>query len=410
LINRVTPDGGRLDIFRDSATHVPHFTTDLDTPAHELPPAYAFLRTCARVHPSEADYERMREIAGRLDEAGWEMVLAIAENDGMQPLVFQHAADAGLLAHMPPIIADLLAHAYRITWIYNRRLRGELAALLAELRSQGVDVLLVKGIALAGRYYGEIAERPISDIDLLVHPDDVDTCRQMLIRRGYTPTPGMEKSSEWRARVNRALAYHHALGFEVEIHWALASLPPYMASFPLDSIWCRAEHIELAGRPARYLSAADELRYLCYHYAAQHQDRRLIWLVDIAERVRVLPPTWDWGEFSAETIALGLAMPVASTLGSAERILGLSLPPGSLLELRQAAALPQEQRAWRAARADRNSPRAQYAHLRVQRTIASRLAFIWSSLLWHLALPARRQLVRVGYQVVRGCRQLGRRE
>jgi hypothetical protein len=358
--------------------------------------AYGFVQRCARAQASTTDYERMRQIAGRMDTVEWENLLLVSQSAGMEPLVFHHASEAGVLTCMPAEVADRLADAYRMSWIFNRRLRSELGALLAALTNQGIDVLVFKGVALAERYYGEIALRPTSDIDLLLHPEDVEDCRLMLLERGYTAVPELRKTSQWRSRVNRVLVFRHYAGFVVEVHWALANLPSYVGSLPLDQIWRRAEHAQVAGQSARYLAAADELRYLSYHYAAQHEDRRLIWLVDIAECVRRLPPTWDWERFSADTIAAGLATPVAMALGSAERLCELELPSDSLVKLRQAAAMPQEWRAWQAARTSRGGFVWLYRQIKAQDGIASQFTFVWASFIWYLLLPTWRRFSALG--------------
>src|SRR5262249_51417634 len=148
--------------------------------------------------------------------------------------------------------------------------------------------------------------------------------------------------------------------------------------------------------PARYLCSADELRYLCYHYAAQHREERLIWLVDIAELVRALPEGWDWDEFCAETIQRDLAMPVATSLRRAERWLGLEVPAEALAALCRAASRPQERRAWRAARAGRSELRGIYKSVLAQPGTRARLAFLWQGLVWHATLPGLQRLRAMG--------------
>jgi hypothetical protein len=364
-------------------------------PVAVSPAALSFVHRCGRARLTSYDRERLQEEGAVLDVAEWEQVLAICEQGGMGPLVFQHAEEAELLSSMPSAVAEALADTYRMSWINNRRLRGELASLLGAMADHEIDVMLVKGIALAERYYGEIALRPTGDIDLLVHADDAQMCERLLLMRGYTPLPGRQRPSQWHALVNRSLAFRHPAGYVVEVHWMLASRPSYVGSFPLDEIWHSALAIHLAGRTARYLSATEELRFLSYHYAGQHVESRLIWLVDIAEVVRTHSPTLDWERFAADTVARGLAMPVAVALHNAESLLAVSLPPGLLERLWRAAADPRERGAWRAARADRTGLRALYQEMKVERGIVQRLLFGWQGLKWHVALPTWRRAVSI---------------
>lgn len=341
-------------------------------------------RTLAR-----SDLTQLYNLGKRLSPTAWQRLRGRSHAEGMDALLFAHATEAGLLPVMPTDVAETLMASYRTNWIWNRRLRGEQRRIVDAVMARGIDVVLVKGVTLAARYYGEIALRPIGDIDLLVRPEDVADCGRILTTCGYTPLPGRERPTQWHALVNRALAYRGNAGINIDVHWALASLPPYVAAFPQTEIWNCAEGLDPAGPSVKRLSTADELRFLCYHYAAQHRDKRLIWLVDIAEILRTLPSSWDWPQFVSDTIARGLATPVAVALDMVQHVLNVKIPAKVMLELHAAASQWKERMAWRAAQASRYGIRAMYEHLKVQGGIAAQLAFARQGLLWHAILPAR---------------------
>lgn len=338
---------------------------------------------------AQSDLARLYDLGKRLSPTAWQTLRERSHAEGMDALLFTHAAEAGLLPVMPAGVAEALMATYRTNWIWNRRLRGEQQRIVDAILARGIDVVLVKGVTLAARYYGEIALRPIGDIDLLVRPENAADCGRILSSCGYAPLPGREAPTQWHALVNRALAYRGNAGMTLDVHWALASLPSYVAAFPQAEIWGSAESLDPSGPSARRLSTADELRFLCFHYAAQHRERRLIWLVDIAEILRSLPATWDWPQFVSETIARGLATPVAVALDTAQHVLDVNVPARVSLELRVAASHRKERMAWRAAQANRSGLRAMYEYLKVQEGISGRLAFGWQGVLWHAMLPVR---------------------
>lgn len=344
---------------------------------------------CAARTLARSDLTQLYDLGRRLSPTAWQTLRERSRVEGMDALLFAHATEAGLLPVMPIDVAEALMATYRTNWIWNRRLRGEQRRIVDAILASGIDVVLVKGVTLAARYYGEIALRPVGDIDVLVRPEDAADCGRILTTCGYTPLPGREKPTQWHALVNRALAYRGDAGITIDLHWALASLPPYVAAFPQAEIWNCAESLDPSGPSTKRLSTADELRFLCYHYAAQHRDKRLIWLVDIAEILRTLPSTWDWPRFVSDTIARGLATPVAAALDMAQRVLNVKIPAKVMVELHTAASQWKERMAWRAAQASRFGIRAMYQHLRVQDGIAAQLAFARQGLLWHAILPAR---------------------
>jgi hypothetical protein len=342
---------------------------------------------CAR-QLAQPDLARLHDLGARLSLTDWQILRERARVEGLDALLFAHADEAGLLPIIPADVLEALMAAYRTNWIWNRRLRGEQRRVVSAILARGIDVVVVKGVTLAERYYGEIALRPVGDIDLLVRPEDAEECGHILTGIGYTAYPGREKPLQWHALVNRALAFHNA-DYTIDVHWALASLPPYVASFPRAELWGCVEDRAPDGQSAKCLSTADELRFLCYHYAAQHREQRLIWLVDIAEILRALPPMWSWQQFVADTIARRLATPVAVALDRVQHILDVKIPANVLSELTAAADHPRERKAWRAAQASRSGLWAMCAHIRVQDGIVRRLAFGWQGLLWHVILPVR---------------------
>ncbi|HEU5441682.1 MAG TPA: nucleotidyltransferase family protein [Ktedonobacterales bacterium] len=358
-------------------------------------PAERFIRACGRSVLSPERLARLRAAGLGLSHDDWYDVLGVAIRGGMESLAYTHAAAAGLLDGMPEQIVEALKGAYITTLTDNLRLRNEQLRLLDGLRERNVPAVPFKGIALALRYYGEpsLALRPVGDMDLLIHRADAEAAAAALRAMGYAPLYGDGGPHSFEALRNAALVYRRVPdGPMVELHWRLASVPPYAQRFAATDVWARLGTQEIAGRTVPYLTPGDELRYLCFHYAAQHQAARLIWLVDIAELVRALPrvaPEWSWQAFAEETRALGLALPVVVALERAVRLVGLEFPEWVLDALAVAAAQPAERGAWRAAQEDFYHPASLARRLRVldshrerlvmARVIAARAPRIWAS-------------------------------
>jgi hypothetical protein len=297
--------------------------------------------------------EDLRELYGaacRLTEPEWERLAVRAGEEGMQSLVLQHMAAAGLLSVMPRTVSQNLLSAYGAAWIRNRRLRGQLARIIQSLGAHGIEVMPVKGVVLAERCYGELALRPMADLDFVVHRVDVPAIGRILVELGYQGLFSEDDPLGFNGLVYHTVAYYGGDNELIELHWELARLPAYLPRMRAVDLWRRARPIQIAGHRVPMLAPADELRYLCFHYAAQHRKRlqqdRLIWLVDIAELVNLLPPEWDWPAFVDETKTLGLATPVAVTLERAQSLLGLRLPSCILPDLWQATATLREVTAW----------------------------------------------------------------
>jgi hypothetical protein len=108
-------------------------------------------------------------------------------------------------------------------------LYAELAALLKELRAEGVEYALCGALALA--VHG--APRATKDLDLIARREDQDRVRQAVRRAGF---------------LFEALPMEFSSGIEVQRFSKLVEAKPLMLDFlwaagPLEPIWSRRERL-----------------------------------------------------------------------------------------------------------------------------------------------------------------------
>ena len=80
-----------------------------------------------------------------------------------------------------------LIEAYSQVASSNRRKFEKLQIVLTRFGRQGIDCILLKGADLIPRLYGVMAVRPMSDVDLLVHEQDLPAIDHHLTQLGYRP-------------------------------------------------------------------------------------------------------------------------------------------------------------------------------------------------------------------------------
>lgn len=339
-------------------------------------PITHLLLACGHGSLTASQVSALTDAGQRLSPSEWEQVRQRARHHRLSPLVFKHTAEAGLLAVMPAAVREALKAEYCATLVANRALQIELSTILDALQARHVEAIPLKGVSLATRYYPELALRPTSDIDLLVRPSQVPASIQALETLGYVPHRGSE-----------TLAGKHALRFLehqlskpngrlVELHTTLSRAPSYASGLDVSEVWSRSAVCQVDGRSVRCLAYEDELRYLCLHFAVQHDSTRWFWLVDIAQMVDALPPTWNWTAFVDDTIALGLASPVAATIHDAVEKLGLGVPGGELARMQAAAVSPRERAAWKIARSEFAAVGRVSRHILMLHGLNAKLAFI----------------------------------
>lgn len=213
--------------------------------------------------------EPLREaLAGRTAE--WPAELDAAE--------LQDLTEHGVI----PIVYRATHHSWlrdeaiRAAAVEPRRL-ADLREVLAALADAGVEVLILKGTALAYEIYDVPELRPRGDTDLLIAAKSLQTTRQVLTGLGFVEVPGSGDEHGVRQAIFARGAHTY------DVHWAVANTAVFAGALPFDEVRDRAVALPRISEHARGLSHVDALLLACIHRVAHHHDSdRLIWLCDIA--------------------------------------------------------------------------------------------------------------------------------
>ena len=210
------------------------------------------------------------------------LLLRLAVFHRVASLVYENAERLGLPAESGVAFkAAAMATLHR-----NLQFAAELKIALAALASANVPVILLKGAHLMDAVYHNLALRPLSDLDLLVQPQDASRAVRALRDVEYVADPrkaAFGLAADREIRLDKS-GVHDVI---VELHTDL-NRPTRHHWFPMDEIWERSEEYPFEGVPARALSPADNLTFLCAH-AVPHAFSQLIWLRDIAGILPMVP-------------------------------------------------------------------------------------------------------------------------
>lgn len=166
------------------------------------------------------------------------------------------------------------------------RRQKSLAALLDALAADGVDVLVIKGAALALLVYDDPDERDRCDADLLISRRQLDAADRVLTTLGY------RRQLEPDARLATGQRHYSAPASSadvIDLHWRAANPLAFGAVLDFDVVWPRRIPIPALGPRASTVSLPDALLLACVHRVAHHRDAvEPRWLADIDRIVRHL--------------------------------------------------------------------------------------------------------------------------
>lgn len=213
------------------------------------------LQTTPTLHPAPTPDELAAWPA-----AAWGAIVAAAARQGLSPLLYQRWVRERS-APLPAALAAQLRGHYYATAAANLRHFHALGQALAALEGAGLRAVALKGAHLAPLVYGDLALRPMADLDLLV--EDAAAAEAALRPLGYTSLPG----EEWMAQRYGHHTLRDAAGGILELHESIAALSA--RSLDHCALWARTERVSLAGVPALVLAPEDLLLHICLHAGAQ---------------------------------------------------------------------------------------------------------------------------------------------
>lgn len=258
----------------------------------------------------------------------WNEVLVVATELLVGPALWCAAYDSR--TRIPAAVGEQLRQQYLLNIVRNLRFGRALSEAVQALNLSGVVPLLFKGaLELASRTPGEVGDRWMVDLDLLVPVDQMLDARQALEGLGY------------RALHGKVFAHPHELPLgradspgPIELHVALGS-PPIPAVLPTAEAWKESSALSIGEGRARALSPTHQVLYNVLHSAVQDGNhatgglplRQLLILSRLAETHRA---SIDWGMIGRRMEEHGLAHHLRDHLWLAYRFAGMDLPDGDV--------------------------------------------------------------------------------
>ncbi len=220
-----------------------------------------------------------------LSKVDYNKLLRLIRRHQIAPVIYQSLKD--FADKMSPGFSHELRGDIQRIQLKALSTKAFLYVLNNKLKEKEIELFLLKGIALAEKYYGDIGLRDVMDLDLLVEPQNLDTVIQLLQELGYSISGEYSTFSNKQKEFVKYIDYH--FGFSkikeghpryVELHWALRNR---FGNFVLDPFICKQEKSTQSIVNQEYLlelSEIDNFLFLCTH-GAEHAFYRLKWLVDI---------------------------------------------------------------------------------------------------------------------------------
>jgi hypothetical protein len=310
----------------------------------KLDPEAELLLQCAQ---RELDTNAIERVVSLLrQDLNWELLLRLAQRNGLLPLLAFHLAvhpSESVEELIPSQHREFLRDYFKKNKALNTLLTGELLRLLKVFDAQRIEAMPYKGPALAVELYGDLALRQFCDLDVMVRETDVWKATELLTEQGFEPhfDIPVEKQDAFTRLGYVRLFRRDAGRTVVEMHWRIA--PRFFdVEFDMAELWQRLRRTNLLDTRVVAPPPEDLLLMLSVH-AAKDFWEKLEWVAAVNELLKH-NPVLDWDLLLTQARKSRCERMLLTALSLSRQLFGTNLPVEILgrLNSESAVSLAQE--------------------------------------------------------------------
>ncbi|NLH99094.1 MAG: nucleotidyltransferase family protein [Chthonomonadales bacterium] len=215
------------------------------------------------------------------DEQGWSRALTLVKLHGLIPILYAAQREGCLSRDIPD--PDALRRAYYVQAARAALALDELGDIAGALSRHGVPCIVLKGAASMLSIYRDPAMRVLSDLDLLVHLDDLDQAVAALEGAGYRKVvTTTSREDEWLSVMYfDGISMYRGRNLPIELHCSfLGGIGD--ADQAVSEAWERSVRLQLEGQALTALCPEHAfITAACHLYRNSH--RSLPYMKDVAD-------------------------------------------------------------------------------------------------------------------------------
>ena len=240
------------------------------------------------------------------------------------PLMYMNLRQIGV-EH--PLMSRLKG-IYRLAWYKNNKLFSDTTAMIEALHAASIPIMLLKGVPLVRQYYGNIALRPMADIDILIPTAMATRVVEVMQRFPYMRyTAPTEDFLKFRP----AMAYWSDTEGQLDVHWH--ALRDCLAPAADETYWQTARPIDFNGIPCLMPDPTRMLFHVVIHGLRWNPEPPIRWIADAMTILRVAGDEIDWRAIVRDARAFRLSHRLHLSFAYLQRHFSAPIPEDVVREL-----------------------------------------------------------------------------
>jgi hypothetical protein len=258
----------------------------------------------------------------------WSELLSHLQCHWVIPLLYWKIGHLSPELHPPEVICTRMREVFLASHARYLTMERQLREVMDAFNRKRIDILLIKGPALALSVYPDPATRPFADIDLLVRSDQYLKARSILNQLSYRSQ--LDRFETFQGLYSAEPFAHSADAtkyFEVDVHWSLFQYHGLTRNNGVEEVLWNTQKVETPTLRFETLDKVNALIYAAFHLILHHPEgMRLTWIGDIALLSQSLVYPDEWEVLRQRCSALKLSLAMQEALKLAQIWYGLKIP------------------------------------------------------------------------------------
>ena len=226
--------------------------------------------------------EELKEELKSFNTTQWNQLYNFAEVYNLTPLLYSKMHRLNFIEIVPKIILNQLKNDYRFSSSISMKREHEIKQILKQFNDFNIDVILLKGLYISENYYDNPAERPMSDMDLLVKFSDLNKVSEILKMYGCSFESNLNPD-ECKDFIQHLPIIRTPKGFAIEVHWKLTAdfNDLFLVKYNIEELWSSKKSIKLYGAECFVFKKEYLLIHLCVHISEDLFQQKILQLYDV---------------------------------------------------------------------------------------------------------------------------------
>ena len=229
----------------------------------------------------------------KIVSADWNYIYDFLSSYNLCPLFYSLVKENDL--NVPIEITNKLQQNYFASSSQYLKRAHDIKSVLLEFNKENIDVIPLKGVYLADKYYKNPVTRTMCDIDLLVKKEDVRKSLEILNKIGFKSSKEYDYDF-WLNNQKHIPAYYSKNNISIELHATLLPEGRYSlknVNIDLDNIWSSCAETCLCKQKSFRMSTENLILHLCIHIAEDKFKQKILQLLDIYQIIQNENINWQ---------------------------------------------------------------------------------------------------------------------